>query len=527
MKKLAPFLPPFFLILIGLIVYSNTLKNTLFWDDDDNIVNNVYIKSFRYLPQIFLSNQIEGVGQKSNQYRPLLLLSYSLEYHVFGINPFIYHFDNMMLHIINSILIFYLVQDLIKKSTIKWKLKFWNSTGTSLKPTVLIPFFSATLFLTHPVQTEAVSYVAGRTDLLALIFMLSAIMFYLRKKSWVFIGFFYILSILSKETAIILPIILLTIEWIFQHTLLYRLKVQALLWTIAIFYSILRLTVFNFQNTLNFYTNNNIFTNNILFRILTFLSTVPTYSSLLLYPRILHAERTSPIITSLGNLPTIIGFALVIFAFWSILFFRKRQPLVSFAFAWVFITLLLSSNILIPVNAIMTEHWLYVPSIGVFILFSMLITRLCLSMSKYVSIFIFCIFFTYITLLSYRTIIRNRDWVDPLTFYTQTLQWAPESARVHNNLAMAYASKKKHAQAIVEYQKAISLQDSYPQTHHNLANSYTALGDRENAILEYKRAIHLSPLFYYSYKPLIALLRETHREEEARAYSEKFTLNWP
>ncbi len=372
----------------------------------------------------------------------------------------------------------------------------------------IIPAFSAFFFLIHPIQTEAVAYIAGRTDLLATLFILLSLTVYLNERlklafKIVIISILYLCAILSKESSLILPALILLIYLLKNETLINLLFIQLPLVAIATFYTVLRLTVFNFQNTLNFYGTENIFTTHILVRIYTFLSTLPEYTIAIFFPLHLHPERTLPIQTSLFSLPVLTGLFILILSFIAVVIFWKKNSLISYGILWFYMTIFLSSNILIPVNAIITEHWLYTPSVGIFLIFGIIFAKI----TKLNKILFFLPFLLFL-LFSFRTIAQNTTWRNQISLYTYILKYNPKSARVHNNLGMAYADKKDYDTAITHYQKAIKISDTYPQNHHNLANAYKEKGKYKEAILEYKKALSIDPNFAFSYKPLKELIEK-------------------
>lgn len=510
-------------VILGFLIWGNTLPNTLLWDDDDNIVNNAYIKDFRYLPKLFTQNQIAGAGFISNQYRPLLLLTFSLEYHLFKLWSPIYHLTNVLIHIANSIFVFLLIKKLLAIPNTKPQ-----NNSPFLHFLFSLPFLSTLLFLIHPVQTEAVAYVAGRTDLLATFFILLGLILYL--SSWpriirlILIPLIYLGAILSKEASIVFPALIFVIYRLRPRsptTDIDQLLLQFPLLLIASFYTVMRLTIFNFQNTLNFFSSKNMYTSDILIRIYTFLSTLPQYLILLFFPLHLQPERTTPILTSLLNFPSLIGLAVLLTSIISAFLFRKKSPLTTYGIIWFYLTIFLSSSILIPVNAIITEHWLYIPSIGIFLIFAIVLQKLFslnvlkIRILKIVSDFdirisnllqLFAI--SILILLSIKTFTQNTIWRNQISLYTHILKYNPKSARVHNNLGMAYADKKDFNTAFIHYQKAIKLSDTYPQTHHNLANILRTQGKEEEAIKEYKKALKIDPNFIFSYKKLEELLEK-------------------
>src|SRR3989344_7474333 len=147
------------LITIGFFIYAFNLNNPLFWDDDEWIKGNAFVHSFSYLKEIFTQNVEAGFGLQSNYYRPLLLLSFLFNYVLHGVASFGYHLLSNSIHIANGVLVFVLLA------------KFLSSRAS---------FIAALLFLIHPAQTEAVTYISGRGDPMSVFFMLMALWFYIK-----------------------------------------------------------------------------------------------------------------------------------------------------------------------------------------------------------------------------------------------------------------------------------------------------------------------------------------------------------
>jgi len=157
----------------------------------------------------------------------------------------------------------------------------------------------------------------------------------------------------------------------------------------------------------------------------------------------------------------------------------------------------------VPVSGLIYEHWLYLPFIGIFIavyyLIEKSITQYHLEKLLLIVVIVLVIFF------SWRTILRNAEWRDPITFYKQTLQYAPESYRIWNNLGMAYDDNGQYLLAEKAYQTATSIDPSDPIAYHNLGNLYfklNRLDDAEKYLLE---AIKNDSTFHYSYISLARL----------------------
>lgn len=487
-----------FFFLLTFIVYGNALGNGLFYDDEDFIYNNAYVKNFS-VKEFFTQNAIAGASKISNYYRPLQLLTYGIEQKLFGGSAFVIHLDNILLHIVAVITLFVLLNLILKNKPI------------SLLATVL--------FAIHPINTEAVTYASGRNDPLAAIFIFLTLITFLKntKKSKIFSVIFLIFALISRESAIVSPFLLLSI-FLFQTESLKKTleKIPSMLplFGVILIYILLRLTVLNFNNTLNFYNDNSLYVTNIFVRITTFLSVLPTYITTLIFPKILQYDRVAEVVNSTLNTNVLLSLIVVIiYGIFSIKKFKK-QPLFLFSFLWFFIALLPASGI-IPINGIIFEHFVYIPAIAFFIVISYLIISFFQKIKSdgLSFVFLLLVIMTF-SLLSIRTIQRNQDWHDPITFYTKLLEHNPTIARVHNNLAMALADEGKNDKAIQEYKEAIKLNDIYPQAHYNLANAYVALNKSDDAEKEYQKSLTIDPTLYQSHVSLARLYKATEQKEK-------------
>jgi len=497
------------LIAAGLMAYGNTAKNGLFWDDDEFITKNAYIRSFRYLPQWFSQPLTAGAGVNSNYYRPLLMASFTIDYHLWSLWPAGYHIENMLWHITAAMLLYFFLETLLRN------FKFQISNFKLAKP---IAFTTALLWLVHPAHVEAVAYANSRGDSMATVFILLSLILWMKNKirgSSVT----FALALLSKEFAIVTPGLITLVEFIKvrpwrtpRSDLLKLAKMISPHFIIAIVYVLLRLTTLNFQNTLNFYGVNlakidqnqpmSRYATSLPVRLMTFLKVLPIYAGILVWPNDLHMERTVEIPKSLSDSTVLSTIGLLVLigllVYW--LFVIRKQSLPLFAAGWFFISILPVSG-LIPISQILAEHFLYLPSIGFFLLISWILLSAIslLPISSRLRLVIFYSLITPISLiLLVKTIRQNRIWRDPITFYEYTLSRAQPTARVYNNLAMAYADAKNHDKAIENYQKSITLGDVYPNPHYNLGNTFVETGETKKAEEEYRKALKIDPTFHYA-----------------------------
>jgi len=479
-----------FLFFICLSVYFNSFFNGLFFDDEHFIYKNTAVISFS-LSNIFSQSMTTGAGQLSNYYRPLLFTGFAIEYALFGASGFIYHFSSFFLHALSGILIYLLLQSLFKNR--------------------FISLLTAVLFLIHPIQTEAISYASGRGDPQSFFFSLLAIYLLLKKsmKAYMFSVFFFICALLSKEIALITPglmfvVILFTQQSLSKKTILKSLKKTFLFFLITVIYFSLRLSVLNFANTLNFSNSQTLYTQNILVRLITFFHYAWDYIKLLIVPHPLFMERDITI--SVQSRPTFLSL-LAIFAIASSFIFgiirRVSHPILLFSLLWIGISFIPTSGI-IPINGIFYEHFLYYPSLGFFLLFSYFISLLLKKCSSFYQYILLIFLFLYLSFFMFKTIERNTHWKDPITFYNQTLLYA-KSARILNNLAMAYAENGETTKAIKAYTDAIAIEDYHPETRYNLGNLFLSQENLIAAEKEYKEALRIDPTFYYAYQRLMEI----------------------
>ena len=531
----------YILILLSLtsLLYLSSFGNTFVWDDEQFIYKNTYVANFD-VHSIFSESTTSGAGIGSDYYRPLTTLSFAIDANLWGMQPLPFHLTNTVLHATAGIFIFLLLLQV----------------GLNRK----VSFLISAVFLTHPLQTEAVTYINSRGDSLYTFYgILSCLLFTLlfRNKKYelnlynlqltfsktlisIFVVIFYAFSILSKEIGIAVVGILLLLylqKYFTGHSksvvdfcsknLAATITVFGSM-AISIIYLILRGTVLNFTNSFNLYNDGSLYSENIFVRLLTFSKVLWIYIKLLFIPFPLHMERTVELVTTPVSIWMLLTFLLLIFISISGLseYKKCKSVYVFFGAAWFFGMLTPVSGIL-PINGILYEHWLYLPLVGFFCMLYGL-SRLYLPKigkdffsSHYISIVS-----VIILSMAILTIRQNYFWSTPIRLYEYLLQHT-SSARIYSNLGMAYGETGNTPKAIENYKKAIEINDSYPQTFHNLANSYRDIGQNSLAIENYQKALAIQPDFYFSYGSLINLLVVEKRYDEALATVNQVKIYWP
>lgn len=505
------------IILAAIVAYLNSFHNEFIWDDEDFILKNSSVKDWHRWPHLFTENMIHGARKGSNFYRPLQSITHGVDYILWKDKTAGHHATSIFFHILASIAAYLMLRKIFSDK---------------------LSFFAALFFAIHPVQTEAVTYISGRSDPMAAFFIMLAILLFERNLILSCISF--TLAVMSKESALITPFLIILYSYFLtrpprrtrsenivraspevpsRELLLKRLLPFVI---IAIIYGLLRLTVLNFSKTIGENLPHPFYYVPLYARFLTFLKALPVYFGILLWPFGLHMERQMNLAHSIFEPQVFSGFLMLASIFFIAYRLRRFNTAMLFSACWFFIAIFPNSN-LIPINALIYEHWLYLPSLGVFIVIGWLLEEL-MKREKNVKYTAILIALTLALFYMWRTHERNKEWRDHISFYESTIKYVPDSGRLHNNLAMAYSDKGRTEDAIREYKRAISLGDYYPQTHFNLSNIYIAKGDYESAMKELQRSVEIDNNFLYSHENMAVLYFNQKKFSEARSEAE-FILN--
>jgi len=452
-----------FVIILGALAYSTAYNGEFIWDDRALIVENSNIKNWSNISKIFTENIYSGVGISSNFYRPLQMLTYMVDYFLWGNSTCGYHFTNVALHILAALCVFWFVQILFENP--------------------LLSLLTAAFFVVHPIHTEAVSYISGRSDPMALCLMLLTFIFYInctdinKFRTCLIIGVSYALALLSRETTLILPVLILTYHYTFRKKIAVTGFITII--GVAAVYMLSR-------SVINPYVDTNMAKGApLLQRLPGFFVALENYIKLLVLPLNLHMEYGSPIF-KLSAPAVILTFVLSLFYALR----KNTSVLIKFSILWFFITLFPVSNI-IPVNAYMAEHWLYVPSIGFFLLLANGLTKMYYRKNlKWISIMITGLFLISWMFLTLR---QNEYWKDKLTFYKRTLTYSPKSYRIVSNFGIFYQENGKYPEAIELYKKAIEIDPKSAAAYNNLGSVYYIMRNYNDAIICFKKALELNP----------------------------------
>lgn len=551
---------------LTILSYLNTLPNPFLWDDIALIANNRTIQDIKNVP-FLLTPEYHNRHLELESFRPLRDLTFIIDYAVWQLNATGYHLTNLLLHTANTILVYWLTVFL-------WS-RFRSPLEEQDQPvfqflSAWVPFFTSALFATHPVHTEAITWIKNRSELLAFIFMQMAILLFFRgdeqtgKKRFPGLyfgaGCCFVLGLLSKETVIVLPILLMLIIFCFHPRADQKSAFRKVVpfWIIVFCYFLFKKN-FLVQPP----AGEMIPEISALTHLLLVIKTVFIYGKLLLAPIQLNVSHLLTLPETLFR-PESLG--LVLFAGAvpvSLLFCWRFSRILFFSAAWVFVTLLPAANIQVLWSRMIAEQRLYIPSFGFCLMLAYLAARLIGMKARYREkvwripgiLVIAGLIAVYCSL----TISRNRDWRDAVSLWTKAVQYEPGSNRAHINLGSALARKGSYEAAVKSFQNALRIAPDYPETRNKLAHAYLDCGDLagaaeqfeyitrhwpdnstafnelgkiqvgqkkfEEGIGNYHRAIELRPDYAEAYNNLgVALARKEDYEQAIKSFVKAFTL---
>lgn len=516
--------------LAGVLVYGNSLRGELLWDDINLVQTNPFIKDWSYLPQIFLNSIRSGAGEVTNFYRPVQFLIYGIVYSLGQLNVVGYHSVSVLVHVLVA-------------------LSVYRLTGLLFQDELLARL-AGVLFVIHPVHTEAVAYISGIADPLAALFMLWCFIFYIRGLDRIggvrtaAMCLVYVLALLSRENSLILPVLIWFYHKAFDKPVAFK-RLGALIVT-AVAYVLWRWVL------LGNFVAEGISHPPFVTRLPGIFVALTGYVRLLIAPLNLHMEYGG-LLFNLREWRVFTGIIFLIILMMSAFKGRKQDRLLSFSAGWFLIALIPASN-LFPINAYMAEHWLYLPSVGFFWALSygihILWKREKMRVAAIGITVCLCSSFSVLTVR------QNRYWQDAVTFYTRMLHLAPYSSKLYNNLAMAYHEKgedeklvallqnavaiegdnavaynnlgnalknlKRYEESITAYETAVRLNPGYSGAYYNLGLIYADVkGQKDKAVALFTRAVEIEPLFYQGYHKIGLLRFEEGKVPEAIALLKK------
>ncbi len=481
------------IVVLGIIIYSNSFNCSFHFDDLNSIINNSAIKD--------LSNFKAWWNYSSG--RPIAYFSFALNYHFGQLNVWGYHIVNLIIHLTTACIVMWLTQLIFSTPTLK------DSPIRKHKKTFAL--LTALLFLSHPLATQSVTYIVQRMASMVAMFYLLSVALYIKgrllekgsiSKYFWFAGALIsaILALFTKENAYTLPfaIILFEIFFLQKKKLIINFKdyrvlifLVASLSIIIIMFSRFSLSIFNAIPP----KNGNDYTITSTNYLLTQFSVIVKYIQLLILPINQSVDHYIPLSTSFFELRTLLSFLFLLSLLVVAILLFKRNRIVSFGIFWFFLTLSIESSI-IPIDDIMFEHRTYLPSFGFYLMLSSVIYILFQNRNKYIPL---SILLSLILLNSVLTFQRNKIWKDVITLWNDAISKSPEKPRPYVVRGFVYYNLGQLDKAIDDFSKALELNPKYKDAYNNRSIAYCQLNQFDKAIGDYTKAIDLDPQYTAAY----------------------------
>jgi hypothetical protein len=449
-------------------------------------------------------------------YRPLTVIAFRLQWVLGGGSPAVFHAVNVALHTLTATLV------------------FWLATGVL---PVAAAFVAAALYAVHPVHVEAVANVVGQSELVVALLVTIAVGLYvhgraagpLTRTRWWTIGVLYVVACFFKEHAIVLPAVLIAAELTVVRDLrpmrerLDALRVPMLSLAAAglAFYWARSLVVLGGGTGFVPFLPFQVVRFDGADRVYTAIGVAPEWLRLLLWPERLSAQYSPQTVEiaqgfGVGQLPgllVLLGVLGIAIACW------RRSSVTSFGIAWLALTLLPSSNFIIPAGFIIAERTLLLPSVGAMIAVASVVPWLYERIEGRAPMQLAAAgaFALIVGLGLSRSIDRNRVWRDNETLFAQSVVDAPDSYRAHHMLGQILFERGDRAAGEQHLRRALELFPHDPVVRYVLAEEYRKVGWCPPAIPLYRSAFAIAPNMRKSQYGLAVCLLETLELDSARA----------
>ncbi len=494
--------PDFFTLVTVLLViilagaaYSNSFSVPFIFDDGSNIVHNrgVHLSSLKIADGdlIRLKSSIAKNGRTISQ------ISYALNYYFGKLDTWGYHLVNLIIHILCALAIFKFTLLTLTLPSMKDRYGSWARE---------IAAACAIIFVIHPVNTQAVTYIVQRATSLAALFSVLCLICYAkgRLKSGANSWWYYLTAFIcfcaafsSKQNTIVTPILVFLYEFYFFRELdLNWLKKKWPYLTGIIFAIALIFLVYTkFEPIAWFQSNYDRRPFTLFERVSTEWRVIIYYCTLLFLPlpSRLNLDYDFPLSVSLFNPPaTAASLLIIIGLIYVAIYIAKKEPLISFFILWFFINLVVESTIV--ALDLVYDHRLYLPGIGIFIIviwgLERAIHHSAPRLRLPLKIGVLAILVINLSMMTYE---RNKAWQSVISILEDVVKKSPGNARQHVNLGVAYSDEKRLKDATAEYIEGIRLDPNYPEAYNNLGNAYNRQGMYDKAVKEYLRAIRMRP----------------------------------
>jgi Flp pilus assembly protein TadD len=545
--------------MAGVVTHLPALQGERIWDDQYLSLGNPFIKSPLLILEAF--RHYLFLDSLSIYYRPIQNISYIFDYYFWNTDAAGFHLTNILLHVASGILLFLLLRQLLASllgsrrgqnspagAVLDQRRKLlrerWRRSQTAASD---IAFLVAFIWIVHPVHSAAVDYISGRADSLAFAFASGGWLLFLRARQTgrgfirCLLDFFAassgFLALCSREIACVWLALFAAHLIFFDKTATLRLRVGALSCCAALLAIYIGCRHLPESRPVPSPRDE---IDSVSVRSTLMLRALGDYGRLLIFPAKLHMERTvtNPIAYrsqrdwrgQIGNeYLSILGLAVFAALVFGSVWRGRGQPMRVFGAGWFLAAYLPVSNI-VPLNATVAEHWLYLPSVGFFVFLTGCLIELP---QRFQRMSVACVLFL-AAALGARSYMRSTDWVTAETFYRRTIASGGGSPRSALNLGQIYLDRGDYAQAEKIFRRVLAIAPDYPLAESNLASALWHQGKASEAEALFgrleKKSAEIAKVYPRTWIGALNLARVQHlagHEESALAVLERARKIYP
>ncbi len=380
-------------------------------------------------------------------YIPVTLLTYCVDFFLFGNSPAGYHLTNLLFHVANVILLYYLLVRLTKNRT--------------------TAFFTTLFFAIHPVQVQTVVWISERKSVVNLLFVLLSLKYYFdyteKKKTTTYIicFLFFALALLSKAISVGLFALFICYDFFIlkkklRKTLLDKIPFALL----SITLTVITYKAQNVMGAVKRYHGGTFYSN-----MLTIPKGLLHYFKILLYPKDLIFYYNLTPEHSIASISVIAGISLILLMIFIMFRYAKGNGVFSFGIALFFIFLLPVSGI-VPLEIIVADRYMYIPLVGLALSFFTILEKLPKDWKRKLSYTLVVI----ALMFSYVTVQNGLTWVEQKGIWEKILRKSPGNIRAMNTLTELSMNQKEYDRALELIINVLKIDDADPGALKNYAH---------------------------------------------------------
>lgn len=492
---------------LAALVYVNALDNPFVYDDHETVVANPSLVDLSNTRFVLIHSP----------YRPVVNVSYALDRAIWGTSPFGFHLTNVLLHAAVVALLYGVLRRACADARVRTTpaAPAWHTSDGWLA------FGGAALFGVHPLLSEAVGYVSGRSELLCGVFFLAALLcaraaIVRSGVMWAWTAILALMALLSKEIALALPAIVLAYDWLVLPGEPAERRRRA--WIIFLPSAVALMAAAAYRLSV---AAGPISVDAPLLTLWTQAIVIWRYLALLFVPAgqsIMHSVHS---VTSADDVRALLAVSGLIMLLIAAVLCRRPAPLVSFGIVW-FLAVIAPSSSVVALREGMAEHRAYLASAGVFMAIAGVVASSRTRTARHRPRLAHAVIFGAVcVVLASLTVARNQVWGSPARLWGEATVHAADMWEPHYALADVLRESGDCARAVVGYQTVVRMRPHHRDAHTNLGICLAQTNRLAEAETAFHRALEIDPAFARGYTNLGALALMSGQPDRARDFYQR------